>query len=237
VQLLLKDVLDAWSDDTIVDVPGGKHCVYIRLNRMVLYRHDCVPRIIMSLIVETTDNVLQVYRYTDTLEDSTWSLDCAFDPHENERPLFKVMQSLFGSTVLVKGVRDILDFYMDEGTILCQRAEYWERCVVPVVVTRGSNLSTILSQIPWVDHVHTTTNNVLEIYNELGIDAAENAISYELESAMSIGTCRGYIRLISSIMCQTGTLRALTFNGMTRSTASKSQASSIRAVHELFMYM
>ena len=74
MQLLLKDVLDAWSDDTIVDVPGGKHCVYIRLNRMVLYRHDCVPRIIMSLIVETTDNVLQVYWYTDTLEDGTWGL-------------------------------------------------------------------------------------------------------------------------------------------------------------------
>jgi hypothetical protein len=77
--------------------------------------------------------------------------------------------------------------------------------------------------LPWVDKRHTTTNDQMEVYTELGIDAACRCIEEELVQIMMSNTAsviRKYVRIISSTICRTGMPCALTFAGLTNSNTS-----------------
>jgi hypothetical protein len=63
----------------------------------------------------------------------------------------------------------------------------------------------------------------MEVYNELGIDAACRCIEEELVHIMMSNTAsviRKYVRIISNTICRTGMPCALTFAGMTNSNTS-----------------
>jgi DNA-directed RNA polymerase subunit A" len=85
-----------------------------------------------------------------------------------------------------------------------------------VIYTEGSNISKVL-RLPGVDHTRTTTNNIMEIYEVLGIEAARNSIIKEAsrtlgEQGLSVDV--RHIMLVADLMTYDGAVRAIGRHGI-----------------------
>ncbi len=94
-----------------------------------------------------------------------------------------------------------------------------------VIQTFGSNLKDVFL-IPEVDEAQTITNDLHEIADVLGIEAARAAVVNEIvkvleEQGMPVDS--RYIELVADLMCATGELQGITRHGIT------SQKSSVLA--------
>ncbi|MEM2192450.1 MAG: hypothetical protein QXG38_02415, partial [Candidatus Hadarchaeales archaeon] len=91
-----------------------------------------------------------------------------------------------------------------------------------VLYTEGSNLREIL-RLPEVDQTRTITNNIYEIEQELGIEAARNAIINEAmktleEQGLEVDV--RHIMLVADMMTATGTVRQVGRHGVSGEKAS-----------------
>ena len=94
----------------------------------------------------------------------------------------------------VKGVPDI-----QRVTIVKKGDEY-------VIQTTGSNLSKVL-EVQGIDKNNVRTNNVSEIAETLGIEAARNALINELSTTLEdagLEVDQRYLMLVSDLMCHRG---------------------------------
>jgi DNA-directed RNA polymerase subunit A" len=85
-----------------------------------------------------------------------------------------------------------------------------------VVYTEGSNLARVL-QIPNIDHNRVTTNNILEINDVLGIEAARGAIIREAHRTLSeqgLNVDIRHIMLVSDMMTSDGDVKAIGRHGI-----------------------
>ena len=85
-----------------------------------------------------------------------------------------------------------------------------------LIQTTGSNLSQVLT-IPGVDKNNVRTNNVFEIYETLGIEAARNALINELKSTLEnqgLEVDIRYLMLVSDLMCHKGYLQQIGRHGI-----------------------
>ncbi|MCD6461967.1 MAG: DNA-directed RNA polymerase subunit A'' [Thermoplasmata archaeon] len=85
-----------------------------------------------------------------------------------------------------------------------------------VIYTQGSNLSGVFS-IPEVDKRRTTTNNIMEIAEVLGIEAARNAIIREASNTLEqqgLTVDYRHIMLVADIMTNDGDVRAIGRHGV-----------------------
>lgn len=86
------------------------------------------------------------------------------------------------------------------------------------LVTDGSSLRNVLS-LDGVDYRRTVTNNVLEIFEVLGIEAARKALEQELNHVLSFdGSYVNYrhVALLCDVMTSKGHLMAVTRHGINR---------------------
>ncbi len=72
-------------------------------------------------------------------------------------------------------------------------------------------------RLPGVDHTRTTTNNIMEIYEVLGIEAARNSIIREAsrtlgEQGLSVDV--RHIMLVADLMTYDGAVRAIGRHGI-----------------------
>lgn len=82
--------------------------------------------------------------------------------------------------------------------------------------TIGSNLSRI-SDIEGIDRTRTYTNNIIEIYNYLGIEAARQAIVNELQATLDGARLEVDVRhllMVSDVMTSEGEVRAIGRHGV-----------------------
>lgn len=107
----------------------------------------------------------------------------------------------------VKGIKQILPIKKDE--------EY-------VIVTAGTNLKDVL-QLDFVNAEKTTTNDIIEISNVLGIESARHAIINELTKVIEsqgLNVDVRHIMLIADTMCFTGAVKGITRYGVVGEKAS-----------------
>ncbi|MCI4408967.1 MAG: DNA-directed RNA polymerase subunit A'' [Thermofilum sp.] len=100
---------------------------------------------------------------------------------------------------IVKPVRD------DKGELV----EY-------VILTEGSNLKAVLG-IEGVDPTRTTTNNIMEIYEVLGIEAARNAIIKEIKRVLDdhgLDVDYRHIMMVADAMTYSGKVRQVGRHGV-----------------------
>ncbi len=100
---------------------------------------------------------------------------------------------------IVKPVRD------DEGNIV----EY-------MIMTEGSNLQAVLS-LEGIDPERTTTNNILEVYEVLGIEAARAAIIEEIKKVLDehgLDVDYRHIMMVADTMTYTGKVRQVGRHGV-----------------------
>lgn len=85
-----------------------------------------------------------------------------------------------------------------------------------VIYTEGSNFEKILA-LKGVDTSRTTTNDVYAIYNNLGVEAARNAIIHEAYSTLQeqgLNVDIRHIMLVADTMTTDGTVRAIGRQGI-----------------------
>ncbi len=85
-----------------------------------------------------------------------------------------------------------------------------------VIYTEGSNLSKVL-KLPRIDATRTTTNNIMEIWEVLGIEAARAAIIREASKTLSeqgLSVDVRHIMLVSDLMTYDGAVRAIGRHGI-----------------------
>ena len=104
----------------------------------------------------------------------------------------------------VKGVQNI------ERVTLVQKDGEW------VIQTTGSNLESVL-KVEGIDRRRVRTNNVLEIAEILGIEAARSALINELNSTLEdqgLEVDDRYIMLVSDLMCSRGYMQQIGRHGV-----------------------
>ena len=85
-----------------------------------------------------------------------------------------------------------------------------------LIQTTGSNLKKVLS-IKGVDRNNVRTNNIFEIYETLGIEAARNALIDELKATLEnqgLEVDIRYLMLVSDLMCHKGYLQQIGRHGI-----------------------
>jgi DNA-directed RNA polymerase subunit A" len=85
-----------------------------------------------------------------------------------------------------------------------------------IIITGGSNLADVL-QLEEIDAYRTTTNNIFEIEQVLGIEAARQAIVNEIFKVIEsqgLNVDVRHIMLVADTMCVSGTVKGITRYGV-----------------------
>ena len=135
------------------------------------------------------------------IRNSELSLDGEFvvakQKKEDLKNLHKIKYTFLESHV--KGIKDI------SQVVVTKENDEW------IVKTLGSNLKKVFD-VEGVDHTRTTSNNIFEIQDVLGVEAARNAIidqtKYTLDE-QGLGVDTRYIMLLADLMTVTGEIQAI----------------------------
>lgn len=85
-----------------------------------------------------------------------------------------------------------------------------------IIISAGSNLKEVLS-LPEVDPTRTTTNNILEISNILGVEAARESIIkevFKVIESQGLNVDIRHIMLVADTMCSSGLVKGITRYGV-----------------------
>ena len=96
------------------------------------------------------------------------------------------------------------------GKVIIRKEDEW------IIHTEGSNLKEIL-KIDGIDNEKTTTNNIDEIYNVLGIEAARNSIIHEALRTLSeqgLSVDIRHIMLVADMMTSEGIVKSIGRHGI-----------------------
>ena len=127
---------------------------------------------------------------------------------KNIAPLHKLKYTLLETHI--KGIKDI------SQVVVTKEGGDW------IINTLGSNLKKVFA-VPGVDVNRTTTNNVFEVQDVLGIEAARNAIIDQAQYTMEeqgLGVDVRYIMLLADLMTSSGVIRAIGRYGISGQKAS-----------------
>jgi len=113
---------------------------------------------------------------------------------------------------LVEHVRNVIVQGIDDIRRVVVRKESGEY----ILYTEGSNLKDVF-EVEGVDTTRTRTNNISEIAQILGIEAARNAIIHEANSTLreqGIGVDVRHIMLVADMMCMDGEVKQIGRHGI-----------------------
>jgi DNA-directed RNA polymerase II subunit RPB1 len=145
------------------------------------------------------------------------------------------------NSITLRGVKGITQAYLsekervfinDEGVIV-HSGDHKEW----TIETDGTNLRTVMC-IDGVDFTRTYSNNCVEIFNVLGIEAARNGILRELRNVIEFdGSYVNYrhLAILCDLMTQRGSLMAITRHGINRSDTGALMRCSFEETVEILM--
>jgi len=121
---------------------------------------------------------------------------------ENFNEVYKIKEKIRVLTIKgIKGISQVLPVKRDDEFI---------------IVTAGSNLSEIL-KLEEVDSYRTATNNIFEIEQVLGIEAARESIIrevFKVIESQGLNVDVRHIMLVADTMCVSGTVKGITRYGV-----------------------
>ncbi len=122
---------------------------------------------------------------------------------DSYRKLYALQESIKGLTIKgFPGIKRAVAIREDNGTYKIQ--------------TQGSNLRQVL-EIEEIDSTRTSTNDIIEIANVLGIEAARNAILNEIKETLheqSLEVDERHLMVVADMMTFEGTVRAVGRQGI-----------------------
>lgn len=122
------------------------------------------------------------------------------------------------SVFVIRDLRQLADQFRDLqisgikniGRVIIRRDDEW------IIHTEGSNLKEVLS-MDGIDQVRTTTNNIHEIGQVLGIEAARRSIINEAQKTLSeqgLSVDVRHIMLVADIMTSEGVVKSIGRHGI-----------------------
>ncbi len=160
-----------------------------------------------AITIEEIDEVLQSNKkFKNEVQGNTIVLTLV---EESDAPTVIIIRNKILNTT-VKGVPDI------ERVTLVQKDKEW------VIQTTGSNIAKVF-EVEGIDKKNVRTNNVFEIGNTLGIEAARNALINELNATLDdqgLEVDIRYIMLVSDLMCSKGYMQQIGRHGIAGNKAS-----------------
>lgn len=181
------------------------NCISIQLNLDMLYEYNLSIETIAQVIEETYEDIACVFSplqngrldvFIDTSEIELPENRLLFINTENSKEIYleECVQPML-EKLFICGIQGITNVYY------CKEGEEW------IVETDGSNFRKLLAH-PYVDMTRTTSNNVWEIYETLGIEAAREFLIEELTGIMEgINIC--HIKLLVERMTFSGTISSI----------------------------
>ena len=180
-------------------------CISIKLNMDVLYEYKLDVNTISEILsleyedlacVFSPDNIGQLDVFINTSDIDIKSLPenrLDFINSDNIKDIYldEIVQPIL-SNIIICGIPGIKNIYFND--------------TINVIETSGSNFKKLLG-IDFIDNTKTISNNVWDIYNTLGIEAARQCLINEFKSLCSINTC--HIQLLSEKMTYTGNITSI----------------------------
>lgn len=163
-------------------------------------------KIPVSTIVETAPRKIRERRHYRDFEHESDEKEAviAFMPKDREsyQNLFQLAEHV--RNVIVQGIDDI-----ERVVVRKESGEY-------ILYTEGSNLRDVFD-VDGVDTTRTRTNNISEISQVLGIEAARNAIIHEALATLNeqgIAVDVRHIMLVADMMCMEGEVKQIGRHGI-----------------------
>jgi DNA-directed RNA polymerase II subunit RPB1 len=131
--------------------------------------------------------------------------------------IFKKIQEDLLDNVVIKGIKGITNIVMSEKNIYQKIENETIQKTIWILETDGINLLSIFNS-KYVDYINTYSNDILEIYDCLGIEAARNALIEEVTSIMSDASYinQRHINLLCDIMTNKGIITPINRQGINR---------------------
>lgn len=178
-------------------------CLSLKIDMDKLYEYKLDMQTIAKIVSEeysdmvcvfSPDSIGQLDIFVDTSNIELPENRILFINNENAKDIYleEVVQPIL-SNIIICGVQGIHDIYFTDDM------EKFE--------TLGSNFSTILG-LPFVDFTRTISNNVWDIYETLGIEAARMFLIEEFLGLMEgINLC--HIQILVEKMTHSGTIASI----------------------------
>src|ERR671911_177660 len=141
-------------------------------------------------------------KYEISMKDKPYHIRVSIPDNPDAQTILTLKNKLLNTRV--KGVPDI------ERVTIVKQDEEW------VIQTAGSNLSKVV-QIPGVDTNRISTNNVYEIWQTLGIEAARTALVKEITNTLEeqgLEVDLRHIMLVADLMASKGYLQQIGRHGI-----------------------
>ncbi len=173
----------------------------IRLNKVLLEDFELSAKELVKVIKPKSKN------FSSGTSEAEITLTYNGKPEEIKE-LYQLKEKL--RNIKVKGVKGI------KQVLPVKRGEEY------IILTSGTNLKEILA-MKEVDVPQTTSNDIYEIYEVLGIEAARQAIItevYKVIEAQGLNIDVRHIMLVADIMCTAGKVKGITRYGVVSEKAS-----------------
>ena len=188
--------------------------IYTKLNKAYNRYIDCVYS------DDNADECIFRIRLTDyALKDIE---------NKDEIAALKAMEHNIVYQVLLKGIKGINKVSLNKKKydIYNPAEETFDKVVEWVLDTDGTNLIEILSN-PNIDATRTISNDIREIYEVLGVEAARNALYHELVNVTGEGSMNyRHLSLLIDTMTFRGSLMSIDRHGINRNASSALSKSS-----------
>jgi DNA-directed RNA polymerase subunit A" len=191
----MKDIMTEFS----VSLTEGK--VELSLNKERMKELSLLPAAVIFAIKKSIKG-LNINKKDDVLVIKPKSKE------ESLNEIYRIREKL--NDIYIKGVKGI------KQVLPVKRGDEF------IIITAGSNLHDIML-LPEVDEKRTVTNDVVEINDSLGIEAARQAIInevYKVIEAQGLNVDMRHIMLVADTMCNGGDLKGITRYGIVSEKAS-----------------
>jgi DNA-directed RNA polymerase II subunit RPB1 len=169
-------------------------------------------------------------------------LDEKDDPEiqANEDVFLQKLEAELLDKIDLRGIEGIQRVFMtnkDDRLQAVSRTGQWEKVKEWYLETDGSNFKRVLA-VNGVDAVRTYSNNCVEIYDTLGVEAGRAALYAELHLVISFGGSYvnyRHLSLLCDLMTQRGRLMSITRHGINRTDAGALSRCSFEETVEILM--
>jgi DNA-directed RNA polymerase subunit A" len=176
--------------------------VIVHLNTKVCDKRKISPMVIMEVAPLKIRDRRHYRDFEYEVNEETATIIFTPKDRESYQNLFQLAEHV--RNVIVQGIDDILRVVVRKET-----GEY-------ILYTEGSNLKDVFD-IAGVDTTRTRTNNISEIAQVLGIEAARNAIIHEAQSTLNeqgILVDVRHIMIVADMMCMEGEVKQIGRHGI-----------------------
>lgn len=217
---------DTFESNTFEYIDTSNYrCISLTLKRGLLYKYKIPLRIIAKEIEQIYSDVICVYSPDIVCMLDLWILVTDIEPHTEERTYLEYVSLPMMKMIQVCGIPNIEGY----GLMKKDKKEW-------VVEASGYNLREVMT-LDFVDLTRTFSNNMWEIYELFGIEAAREFLVQEFTNVISVDAYinKRHVFLLVDVMCFSGGISSISRYGVQRNQSGPLTKASFEECLDNFM--